>query len=48
MKTVVVDDEIHRQLKVMAATRGAPLQDLVEMYLKQGLRKDGIRVDGQA
>src|SRR5512146_331925 len=37
MKSIYIDDELHRQLKLRAAERGQPLQQIVEEYVRAGL-----------
>jgi hypothetical protein len=37
MKSVYIEDEVHRRLKLRAAERGLPLQRLVEEYVRAGL-----------
>jgi plasmid stability protein len=37
MKSVYIDEDVHRRLKLRAAERGVPLQRLVEEYVRAGL-----------
>jgi hypothetical protein len=37
MKSVYIDERVHRRLKLRAAERGLPLQRLVEEYVRAGL-----------
>lgn len=39
MKAIYINDDLHRQAKLHAAKTGMPLKDLIETWVRQGLRE---------
>ena len=40
--TLNIDPELHRQLKIEAATRAVKLSEFAEQLLKEGLKANGL------
>ena len=39
IKTVIIDNDLHKQLKIEALKQGMKLKELVEKILKSGIKK---------
>lgn len=41
----VKSEELHRKLKIFSAQKNIPITDLVERYIMEGLRRDGVEIE---
>lgn len=39
MKTIKIDNKLAKQIKILAAERGVPMQDIVHAFLETGIKE---------
>lgn len=38
-------EELHQKLKLLSAQKNIPITDLVERYIMEGLKRDGVEIE---